>query len=53
MPLFIFVIILLGIGAFTMTTSTTSSVRGIRIHNPLNIRIAGNAWKGKVTPSRD
>ncbi|MDF5507475.1 structural protein, partial [Vibrio parahaemolyticus] len=36
-----------------MTTSTTSSVRGIRIHNPLNIRIAGNAWKGKVTPSRD
>ncbi|EGR3201648.1 structural protein, partial [Vibrio parahaemolyticus] len=53
MPLFIFVIILLGIGTFTMTTSTTSSVRGVRIHNPLNIRIAGNAWKGKVTPSRD
>ena len=36
-----------------MTTSTTSSVRGVRIHNPLNIRIASNAWKGKVTPSRD
>ncbi|CAE6902310.1 hypothetical protein ACOMICROBIO_EPCKBFOG_01473 [Vibrio sp. B1FLJ16] len=33
--------------------TTTSSVRGIRINNPLNIRIAANAWQGKVTPSRD
>ncbi|MFZ3510532.1 MULTISPECIES: hypothetical protein [Vibrio] len=51
MPLLIIAIVILGIGAFTMTT--TSSVRGIRINNPLNIRIAGNPWKGKVTPSRD
>ncbi|EGQ8484468.1 structural protein [Vibrio parahaemolyticus] len=27
--------------------------RGIRINNPLNIRISGNAWTGKVTPSKD
>ncbi|MCG9628568.1 structural protein [Vibrio mediterranei] len=27
--------------------------RGVRINNPLNIRISGNAWTGKVTPSRD
>ncbi|ENE8724325.1 structural protein [Vibrio alginolyticus] len=53
MPLFILIIFVFGIGAFTMTTSTTSSVRGIRINNPLNIRIAPNAWQGKVTPSRD
>ncbi len=33
--------------------TTTSSVRGVRINNPLNIRIAANAWQGKVTPSRD
>lgn len=46
MPLFILIIFVFGIGAFTMTTSTTSSVRGIRINNPLNIRIAPNAWQG-------
>ena len=51
MPLLIIAIVILGMGALTMTT--TSSVRGIRINNPLNIRIAGNPWKGKVTPSRD
>ncbi|MGB9544518.1 structural protein [Vibrio harveyi] len=27
--------------------------RGIRNNNPLNIRISGNAWAGKVTPSKD
>nr|WP_259344128.1 hypothetical protein [Vibrio harveyi] len=27
--------------------------RGIRNNNPLNIRISGNAWTGKVTPSKD
>ncbi|WP_429761600.1 structural protein [Vibrio wakamikoensis] len=27
--------------------------RGIRINNPLNIRISNNAWTGKVTPSKD
>ena len=62
MPLLILVIIIFGIGAFTMTTKThtaaskpagSSSVRGIRNNNPLNIRIGNNAWKGKVTPSRD
>lgn len=51
MPWLLVVFVILGMGAFTMTT--TSSVRGVRINNPLNIRIAGNAWKGKVTPSRD
>ncbi len=51
MPWLILVIIILGIGTFTMTTK--SSVRGIRINNPLNIRIAANAWQGKITPSRD
>ncbi|CAH6875267.1 Phage structural protein [Vibrio chagasii] len=27
--------------------------RGVRNNNPLNIRISGNAWAGKVTPSKD
>ena len=27
--------------------------RGIRNNNPLNIRISGQKWKGKVTPSKD
>ncbi|EGR1699938.1 structural protein [Vibrio parahaemolyticus] len=52
MQIVILAIIILGIGTFTMTTPT-SSVRGIRINNPLNIRIASNPWKGKVSPSRD
>ncbi|MCA0937563.1 structural protein [Vibrio alginolyticus] len=51
MNVLIVLVSILGIGAFSMTT--TSSVRGVRINNPLNIRIAANAWQGKVTPSRD
>lgn len=27
--------------------------RGIRNNNPLNIRISGNRWRGKITPSAD
>lgn len=34
-------------------TTDTNLPRGYRNHNPLNIRISNNAWKGKISPSGD
>jgi len=39
-------------GGNTMTTDPKLP-RGYRNNNPLNIRISGNAWKGKVSPNTD
>ena len=32
---------------------STTTPRGLRNNNPLNIRISNNNWKGKVVPSKD
>lgn len=32
---------------------TNNIPRGIRNNNPLNIRISGNRWRGKITPNTD
>jgi len=41
------------IGAIFMATQSTSGTRGVRNNNPGNIKIANNAWEGKVPVSQN